>query len=288
MEIIEALTWESLLEAHLVLDLEVQGEQGDLEARPPREDSASLAIQSPTGRASVIESVQTATSVDIKQNGVVIKIRHPHLPEQDAGGGTEATSSDSESESPTRADALDPALANRANRISFTANMTVRSDLNKKLSNMNSEEVKEVFRALRAAKDDSPMTTTNVFKEVKGRRGVSVTTCWDTGCTFPIASLAVIKQLKAEIIPLTQDLTIVEASGSELSLLGTATIFMETEVLGIERKELEVAVIEGVEGNKEILISLKLMKMWGMVHGTFPKETVDNFVKRMQRENKYN
>ena len=152
---------------------------------------------------------------------------------------------------------------------------------------MSPKEVREIFLALRAAKDDSPMTTTNVFKEVKGRKGVSVTTCWDTGCTFPIASLAVIKQLKAEIIPLTQDLTIVEASGSELSLLGTATIFMETEVLGSERKELEVAVIEGVEGNKEILISLKLMKMWGMVHGTFPKETVDNFVKRMQQENKY-
>ena len=79
----------------------------------------------------------------------------------------------------------------------------------------------------------------------------TATTCWDTGCTFPIASLAVIKQLKADIIPLTQDLTIVEASGSELSLLGTATIFMETEVLGQDRKELEVAVIEGVEGSKE-------------------------------------
>ena len=102
---------------------------------------------------------------------------------------------------------------------------------------------------MRAA-DDSPMTTTNAYKEVKGGKGVSVTTCWDTGCTFPISSMAVIKQLKAEIIPLTQDLTIVEASGAELSLLGTATIFMETEVLGSGRKELEVAVIEGVEGHK--------------------------------------
>ena len=210
-----------------------------------------------------------------------------NLPEQEAGGGPEATSSESEGESPTRADALDPALANRANRVSFMANMAVRSDLNKKLSNMNSEEVKEVFRALRAVKDDSPMTTNTVFKELKGRKGVSVTTCWDTGCTFPISSLAVIKQLKAEIIPLTQDLTIVEASGSELSILGTATIFMETEVLGTDKKELEVAVREGVDGNKEILVSLKLMKMWGMVHDTFPKETVDNFVKRMKEKNKY-
>ena len=74
-----------------------------------------------------------------------------NLPEQDAGGGTEATSSESECESPTRANALDPALANRANRVSFMANKAVRSDLNKKLSNMNPEEVKEVFRVIRFA-----------------------------------------------------------------------------------------------------------------------------------------
>ena len=32
---------------------------------------------------------------------------------------------------------------------------------------------------------------------------------------------------------------------------------------------------------------MKVMKMWGMVHDTFPKETVDNFFKRMKVENKY-
>ena len=41
---------------------------------------------------------------------------------------------------------------------------------------------------------------------------------------------------------------------------------MESEVLGADRKELEVAVIEGVVGQKEILVSLKLMKKWGLVH----------------------
>ena len=61
--------------------------------------------------------------------------------------------------------------------------------------------------------------------------------------------------------PLTQDLTIVEASGSTLSLLGTTTIFLESEVLGDGRKQMEVAVIEGVEGEKEVLVSLKLMKL---------------------------
>ena len=116
---------------------------------------------------------------------------------------------------------------------------------------------------------------------------MTATCCWDTGCTFPISSLAVIKQLKADIIPLTQDLTIIEASGSELKILGTAILFLESEMLGSDRKELKVAVIEGVEGNKEILVSLKLMKTWKMVHETFPRETVENFIIRINEENKY-
>ena len=116
---------------------------------------------------------------------------------------------DSESESPTRNDLADPGAA-RANRVNFaTANKVVRSDLNKKLSAMTPAEVQEVFRAMRAVKDDSPMTDTKVYKKIKERNGVTATCCWDTGCTFLISSLAVIKQLKADIIPLTQDLTII-------------------------------------------------------------------------------
>ena len=113
---------------------------------------------------------------------------------------------------------------------------------------------------MRASKDSSPMTTTTMYRDSRGKRGTQVNTCWDTGCTFPIASLEVINQLKAKITPLTQDLTIVEASGSTLSLLGTASIFLESDVLGGGRKEMEVALIEGVEGEKEVLVSLKLMK----------------------------
>ena len=126
------------------------------------------------------------------------------------------------------------------------------------------------------------MTDTKVYKKINEKNGVTATCCWDTGCTFPISSLAVIKQLKADIIPLTQDLTIIEASGSELKILGTAILFLESETLGVHRKELELAVIEGVEGNKEILVSLKLMKTWKMVHETFPKETVENFIIRIK------
>ena len=95
------------------------------------------------------------------------------MPGGDTGGVTGGvTSSESESESPRRGDIPDPAMANRANRVSFAiVNMAVRSDPNKKLSTMNPEEVKEVFRAMRAVKDDSMMTITTVYKKAKERKG---------------------------------------------------------------------------------------------------------------------
>ena len=57
--------------------------------------------------------------------------------------------------------------------------------------------------------------------------------CWDTGCTFPVCGLAVIKEVKMEIMPLTQDLIIVETSGSELEILGTVVIYMQAASVGL-------------------------------------------------------
>ena len=176
------------------------------------------------------------------------KAKKVEVPE--VGAQAQVSETDSESESPTRADVEDPNTA-RANRV-FSANKAVRTNFNLELSNMDPEIVKEVLRAMRASKDSSPMTTTTMYRDSRGKRGTQVNTCWDTGCTFPIASLEVINQLKAKVTPLTQDLTIVEASGSTLSLMGTASIFLESDVLGDGRKEIEVAVIEGVEGEKEV------------------------------------
>merc|ERR1712015_490241 len=201
--------------------------------------------------------------------------------------------SESESESPNRGDVEDlnnarasPVLRARANRV-FSANMARKTKFNSELSEMDPEIVKEMLRAMRAAKDASPMTVTNMYRDVKGKTGILVNTCWDSGCTFPIASLEVVNQLKAKMWPLTQSLTIVEASGSQLALLGTATIFIESEVLGEGRKEIECAIIQGTEGTKEVLISLKLMKNWGMIHESFPHETIDAFYKRVYESEIY-
>ena len=64
-----------------------------------------------------------------------------------------------------------------------------------------------------------------------------------------------------------------------MRILETA-IYMKAEVLGEDRKKPEVAVIEGHEGSKEILVSLKLIKAWNAVHQSFPRENVYSYIPR--------
>ena len=66
----------------------------------------------------------------------------------------------------------------------------------------------------------------------------------DSGCTFPVTITAVTKEIKAEIIPLKEELNIVEAYGKILDVIGTCKMFIENEVLG-RRKMIEAAVIDG-------------------------------------------
>ena len=87
-----------------------------------------------------------------------------------------------------------------------------------------------------------------------------------------------------EIILLERDLSIVEASGKFLRILGTVKLYLETEVLGV-RKLMEAAVIEG-QGFKKILVSLGLMKKWDLIHQLFPNETVSDFVFKLNNKSR--
>ena len=75
----------------------------------------------------------------------------------------------------------------------------------------------------------------------------------DTGCIFPVTTTAIVEGMKAEVIQLTEELDIIDASGKFLAVLGTCKIFIENKFLG-GRKMVEAAVIQG--DRKETLISL--------------------------------
>ena len=79
-------------------------------------------------------------------------------------------------------------------------------------------------------------------------------------------------------------MSITDASARGLNIIGTAKMYIyNTQVLGEKRKLVEGAVLEGNTNDREILISLKLLNDWGLVHSTFPQETVYNFITRTNK-----
>ena len=65
-----------------------------------------------------------------------------------------------------------------------------------------------------------------------------------------------------------------------MEIIGTAKIYIENDVLG-GRKCVEAAVTRS--NKKETLISLSLLKKWDLVHDSFPRQTISEYVYNIQR-----
>ena len=69
----------------------------------------------------------------------------------------------------------------------------------------------------------------------------------DSGCTFPVVSDKIVEKLGIKIKPFKEAINIIDASGINLSLLGSAILFIQTQVLGFRIKRIEAAVLENNE-----------------------------------------
>ena len=87
-----------------------------------------------------------------------------------------------------------------------------------------------------------------------------------------------------KLSPVINPLKIIQADGSALNVIGSSVLFLEAENMK-GRRMIECAVIEG-NGAREILISLEYLKRWGIVHETFPRENLDDYLSRKFFNNK--
>ena len=129
-----------------------------------------------------------------------------------------------------------------------------------------------------------------LYKNLTDKRHTTETCVCDTGCSLTICSLEIIKALKAEITPLKRNLQILDASGTNLKIIGTSTIFFSSQIINNKKKLLNCAVLDGPE--REVLISLSCLKEMNLVHDTFPNQTVlsyiqDNFNKGYKTEHSH-
>ena len=134
----------------------------------------------------------------------------------------------------------------------------------------------------KSAKDeDSPVRKGKIYANRKTNRGSFEDLVCDSGCTKSIVSKTICQDLNIPISPLSSNMIITDASGNSLNIIGTAKFYIANlKVLGDKRKLIEAAVLEGNQNDREILISLKILKTWGLIHETFPQESVLDFMNR--------
>ena len=141
-----------------------------------------------------------------------------------------------------------------------------------------------VFKALKAktAKtQSSPLFRATVFPSRQSNKGREEDLCADTGCTKPIVGAEICREQKIHIQPLAGGMTITDASGNKLNIIGTAVFYIQSnQVLGNRKRRIKAAVLEGNEVDREILISLELLIEWDLVHPNFPNETLTYYFKR--------
>ena len=78
-------------------------------------------------------------------------------------------------------------------------------------------------------------------------------------------------------------MTIVDASGRSLDITGTVKVYVSYQALDGRRKLVEAAVLRGNRTDREILISLQLLKTWNLIHETFPHEDIYTFYNRTNK-----
>ena len=166
--------------------------------------------------------------------------------------------------------------------------------LEDELQNMSAGQKEEfgdsVFQALsvKSAKaSSSPVFQAEVFNSRTSTKGKTEELCADTGCSKPIIGAAICKEQKIPIKPLNNNMTITDASGRALNIVGTSTFFVKSQVFGGKMKMVKAAVLEGNDVDREILISLELLQSWDLVTSTFPHETISDYIIRKNKESNH-
>ena len=108
------------------------------------------------------------------------------------------------------------------------------NEMNKDERKKFDEEIAGAFcRRARAAKEgDNASLSMTAWSRLNGGRSTGTEGIFDTGCTHPVTTTAVVKGLKMELEPLKEVSEIIQADGQPLKLLGLCRMFLESDNLG--------------------------------------------------------
>ena len=109
-----------------------------------------------------------------------------------------------------------------------------------------------------------------VYSRYSGGRSCYIPVVWDTSCSKSIISEESVRGLGVHIEELGKSLNIISASGDTLSIVGTAHIFIKTQVTGPRKKMIQCCVLMGNKQASEILV-----KALRIIHESFGSQTID-------------
>ena len=144
-------------------------------------------------------------------------------------------------------------------------------------------DLTQVLHAKSAKGKLSPILQGQCFKNRRDKFYTTENMLADTGCSYNVCGEQICRDLRIRIYPFKNNMQIMDASGNFLKLIGSAVLYVRTQVLGLNTiKKLEVAVQkQGVSEEREILLSLKTLMDWNIVHPGFPHIKLDDYVENL-------
>ena len=101
----------------------------------------------------------------------------------------------------------------------------------------------------------------------------------DSGAMVNIVGEEIANDAKVKVYKLKQERFVTEASGNLLNIIGVCELFIKLPFVK-STKKLECLVLRGSAVDREILISCDMLIKWDLIHSTFGKETVTDFMHR--------
>ena len=134
-------------------------------------------------------------------------------------------------------------------------------------------QIAAAIESIKKAKYNDNSATGLISQKMDFRNAKEERFLFDTGATACIMGEKMAKDNKIKIKKLEAPKSIHEASGARLDIIGFATLYVKLEAIK-KIKQLTCFILRGHSVDWEILISIKMCRKWGLIHPTFPHETI--------------
>ena len=153
------------------------------------------------------------------------------------------------------------------------------------IGDASDKDIISIIERIKRARENDNSTIGMISKSTDFRKAKREKFLMDSGAQVCIMGEEMAKENKLEIKSLTKPRNVHEASGRRLDIIGTADMWVKIAAIKT-MKRLRCLILRGSGVDREVLISCKMLKRWGLIHPSFPHETVETFCKKQIKAQK--